>query len=219
MNRWFLILVPVIVVSIIRLKPIDLFLRSLNTLIHEFSHAFVALCLGEKVKEIKLNDDFSGSCTTKSKSKFKAFLVSLSGYTMCAIVSYLLIRFMNNEYNKYVFYLLIFLCIFSLIMYIRNTFGILWVVGFLAINLIIVFVPYFSKIFPQIIYVYANIIMIENFLSTLTLLHLNILSSKKAGDSYNLQKATHLPALFYTLFFVAISCFFIYKSFIIIFNQ
>ena len=60
-SKWFIILVPVIVVSIIRLKPIDIVFRSLNTLIHELSHAIIALVLGEKVKQIKINEDFSGS--------------------------------------------------------------------------------------------------------------------------------------------------------------
>ena len=213
-SKWFIILVPVIVVSIIRLKPIDIVFRSLNTLIHELSHAIIALVLGEKVKQIKINEDFSGSCLTKSKSKFKAFLVSLSGYCLCALLSFLMIKYMNSSFNKYIFYSLIILCMIALIMYIRNSFGIIWTVGFLCLNLIIVLVPMAKNIYPHIIYIYANIIMIENFFSTLTLLHINILSSKKSGDSYNLQKSTHIPAMFWTIFFIVFSAFMIYKSYI-----
>ena len=35
------------------MKYVELILRPLNTLIHELSHAVVALLLGEKIKDIK----------------------------------------------------------------------------------------------------------------------------------------------------------------------
>ncbi|MBQ9254907.1 MAG: M50 family metallopeptidase [Bacteroidales bacterium] len=219
MERNFLIIIPVIVIILLRLYPFSLCFRPLNTLIHEFSHAFIALILGDKVKEIKINNDFSGSCTTVSKNKFKQLLVSLSGYIIPAFLGYIIIRYLYSPINYYLLYILIVINLLALILYIRSSFGIVWTLCFTTFNILVVYLPLFSEYQTYILYIYACILLLENLSATLELLKTNISSSKKAGDSYNIQKNTHIPAIISTLFFLSFSVFMVYLSFIQISNR
>ena len=197
----------------IRMKHIEMVLRPLNTLIHELSHAVVALLLGEKIKEIKINPDYSGSCTTKSKSKFKSFIVSFVGYIVPSLLGYVIIYELRNSMLNIAFYVLIVVCLIAIILYVRNTFGTIWVMSFCMINILFLYIPLFQSLQSYILYLYACILLIENLLSTLALLKINLVSAKNSGDSFNLQKLTHIPAIIYTLFFVCYSLSMAYFSF------
>lgn len=202
MQDTIIIIIPILVMIFIRMKYVELILRPLNTLIHELSHAVVALLLGEKIKDIKINPDYSGSCTTKSKSKFKAFCVSIVGYVIPSLLGYLIICELQNTMLNLLFYILIGVNIFALVFYIRNTFGIIWVLSFSMINILFLYIPMFKPLQPYILYFYSCVLLVENMLATLSLLKINLVSAKDSGDSYNLQKLTHIPALVYSLLFV-----------------
>lgn len=60
----------------------------------------------------------------------------------------------------------------------------------------------FKPLQPYILYFYSCVLLVENMLATLSLLKINLVSAKDSGDSYNLQKITHIPALVYSLLFV-----------------
>ncbi|MDO5759571.1 MAG: M50 family metallopeptidase [Bacteroidota bacterium] len=218
MSNLLVIIVPIVVVILIRAKGFKSILQPLNTLIHELSHALIALLLGQKVKSIDINTDGSGLCKIKNNSKVKSFFISFVGYIIPSLLGYFIIFNLNNSHINLILYILIIISLISLVLYIRNSFGIYWGSVFCLLNITLLFVPLFSNL-PQIfLYFCACVLLTENFLSTLTLLHINLLSSKKAGDCYNLQKITHIPAIFFTLFYVFFSLFMIYKSFILIKN-
>ncbi len=216
MQKILIISIPIITILLIRSKYFKFILQPLNTLVHEFSHALTALLLGQKVKSININTDGSGSCTTKSKSKIKSFFISFVGYVFPSLLGYFIIYQIDNLHINLVLYVLIILSLIAMVLYIRNSFGISWIVGFCLINIVLLFIPNTLSLQKLILYFYACILLIENFRSTLSLLHINLLSSKKAGDSYNLQKITHIPALFFTLFYNIFTLFMILKSLSII---
>ncbi len=213
MQKIFVILIPTIVMICIRMKYIQAVLRPFNTLVHELSHALVALLLGEKIKEIKINPDYSGSCTTKSESRLKSFFVSIVGYIVPSLLAYLIICELQNSMLDLVFYVLMFVSVFALLLYVKNSFGIVWIVVFCMINAFFLYIPWFKDAQVYILYFYACILLTENTLSALSLVSINLGSARDAGDSYNLQKITHIPAIFYSLLFFGFSVFMVYASF------
>ncbi len=215
-SKIFIILSIVLILLVIRIKNIGVAFRSINTLIHELSHAFMAIITGGGVSEIKLNDNASGSCTTKTKGGFRTLLVSSSGYIFSALFSYLLFYSLGKSWNQYLFYFFIAISVIALILWIRNLYGILWTLIFASLNLAIILIP---TAIPQysnhILLVIGLIISIDNFLATLTLTHISITEPKKAGDAANIAKSTKIPAVFWALIFLAFSIYTGYKSYLI----
>lgn len=215
-DKIFIIVSLVVIILTIRIKNIGTGLRSINTLIHELSHAFMAIVTGGQVTEIKLNENASGSCTTKSNSGFKGFLVSFAGYTFSALFSYLLFFSIGKSWSYYFFYIFTAASALAIIFWIRNLYGIIWTLIFISLNLAIILIPFaMPKYTNHIIFVLGAIIAIDNFLATTSLLTRAFKEPKKAGDATNLAKATRIPAIFWALLFLAVSVFVGYKSYLI----
>lgn len=218
-SKLFLIIAIVLIILIIRIKNIGIAFRSINTLIHELSHAIMAIFTGGSVSEIKLNDNASGSCTTKSKGKFKTFLVSSSGYISSALFSYLIFFSLGKRWNEYFFYFFLVISVIALIFWIRNAYGIIWALAFASINLGLILVPNATANYGNyILLVFGLMIAIDNFLACLTLLYISVSSPKKAGDATNIAKTTKIPAFFWSLIFLAITLFIGYKSYLLFLN-
>ncbi|MBO6118036.1 MAG: M50 family metallopeptidase [Bacteroidales bacterium] len=201
MSKYFIVIAPALVMIFIRLKPFDLILRTFYTLIHELSHALTAKIFSQKVQKIMLNKDFSGVCVTKVSNKKALFFISLAGYTLSSAAGWGLICLIGSTFTPAVFYILIAICIISVIFFIGNTFGRVWSISFAAANLIFVTVPFFKPYYGHIIYIYACILLIDNILSTLTLLYISLVKPNKAGDAAMLKKTTKIPAVFWSIFF------------------
>lgn len=213
-TKMFLFIAIVLIIMVIRIKGIGIAFRSINTLIHELSHAFMAIVTGGKVTEIKLNNNASGSCTTKSKGKLKTFLVSSAGYMSSALFSYLLFYSLGKDWNEYFFYFFLTISIFALIFWIRNTYGIIWTLVFASINLSLILLPNTILSFSNhILLVFGLLIAIDNLLACFTLLYLSITSPKKSGDATNIAKITKIPAFFWAILFLAFSLYIAYKSY------
>ncbi len=200
-----------------RLGRFGLIIRSLNTFVHEIGHALMAIILGGSVESISLNQNLSGVCKTKSKGRLRASLVALSGYTFSALFSYWLIVFHDSRWAKLFVYFFIIMSIILLIFWIKNKYGIIWTLSFLAINLALVLVPELMPRFGGMIMLgFGIIIGLENLGSTLALIRLSIISPKKAGDASNLSKNTRIPAFVWSLVFFGFSLWFSYLSFRVI---
>lgn len=212
MSRPFLIVAPIVVFILLRLKPFDVVFRTLNTLVHELSHALVALLFKQKVQKIDLNNDFSGTCVVKTNSKIAQICVALAGYTFTSILAYCLITYLDTQFSSTLFWILIAICVVALVFYVRNTFGILWTMFFIALNFIFIFIPFFKPFYQHILYIYAWTLLNENLLSTITLLYLCLKNKKKAGDATLLAKATKIPAIVWAILFFMIAIYLFIKS-------
>ncbi len=216
MSKIFIILAPTIIAILIRLKPFDLLLRTFNTLTHELSHAFIAILFRQKVQKIALNTDFSGVCVTKITSKVAGFFISLAGYTLPGLIGFGLICLIPFGITEKTFYIIMAISIISIIFAIANSFGRVWTICFASLNLIFILVPIFHSIYDNIIYIYAYVLLIENLLSTLTLLYVNLINPKKAGDSLLLKKTTHIPTIIWSILFFVFSVVMLCLSFVIV---
>ncbi|MGP1515108.1 MAG: M50 family metallopeptidase [Bacteroidales bacterium] len=201
MSTTFLIVSLVLVAIFIRLKPFDLLFRTFNTLVHELSHAMVAIIFRQKVQKVLLNKNFSGACDTKIDNRTSMFFISVVGYIFPAVIGYLFVYMSMLNITSFPFYIILVVSIVALIFFIGNSFGRVWTLFFAGLNLVFILAPIFSPYYKHILYIYACILLIENLLSTLTLIYVTLITSKKSSDAKLLQKITKIPAIIWCLFF------------------
>ncbi len=206
----------VVSLTLIRLPYIGIYFRIINTLVHESGHAFVALLTCGNLSRIELFADTSGTATTISKNKLYNFLISIAGYPVSSIVAYLFFRLIKFEHYEFILYSLAFLVVVNLIFFVRNKYGIFWLITFAAI-LFLLF--YYGSDYAKYCFTvfFACVILSDSIVSTLILLGLSFKDGKKAGDAANLKTITHIPSFIWALLFVSQALFFTYETVILYF--
>ncbi len=194
-----------------KIPVVGKFFNIINTLIHEFGHAFVALILQGEVKKIQILSDTSGVTQTKSKSAVTAFFVSIAGYPFASATAFFCFFLLSVGYEQWIVYGLSILFLFMLILWIRNLYGLIWILLFVAINGWLFYVnnPVYTLVAA---WFYALMVLWESVYSALVLLYLSVTNSAAAGDAANLEKQTHIPAFFWALLFSAFAGWMAYKA-------
>lgn len=186
------------------------FFNIINTGLHEFGHALVALLTGGSVERIELFKDTSGTTTTKSENGFSAFWVSLAGYPFAASVAWLAfyLIFQGAEQGLVIGLSILFLVM--LVFWIRNWYGAFWVVLFCVVNGLLL---YYGK--PEYMHYvalfYAVMIMVESVTSAIVLVVMSFRDPSRAGDATNLQGLTHIPAFIWAFLFLAYAVWVTYR--------
>jgi hypothetical protein len=197
--------------AVLSLIPIvGKFLNVLNTLFHESGHAIMALLTGGGVMNIKLSADTSGAAQTKSKYWLGKVLTSLAGYPIAALTAWLFFWLIQQQMVNHIFYIIISLLLINLILWVRNTFGIIWliVMGVLAAA----FYIYANSIIQSYYGVFcASILLFQSIYSAFTLLIISVKSPNKAGDAKNLSTFTYIPSVIWALLFFSFALFVAYR--------
>lgn len=188
---------------IMYLPFIGKYIRLLNTVIHEAAHAFVALILRCKVDKINLFSNLEG-CTYIYANKFKTTIIALMGYPMSAVAAFGIFALLKYNYANIYIITLCFLLFIALILYIRNAFGIVWIISFLALNIFLLYKGNI-KIINFIVLIYACITFLESIISVFQIVILSIKDSKSAGDATIIAKHTHIPAFIVALVFLFVN--------------
>ena len=195
-----------------RIPVVGKFFNIINTAIHEFGHALVALLLNGKVNRIELFKDTSGTTTTQT-GRVGAFFVALAGYPFAVSVAWLSFYLLQQGAAKGLLLGLSLLFIIMLLFWIRNGYGVLWTVLFCALNGYLIYLDNENYISYAALF-YATMILTESVCSVLVLIYLSFKNPSSAGDATNLQKLTHVPAAIWSLLFAAYTGFVAYKVFI-----
>lgn len=198
-----------------RIPVVGKFFNIINTALHEFGHALMALLTGGSVRTIELFKDTSGTTTTQSSNRFTASLVSLAGYPFAASMSWLSFYLIENEVFAGLIIALGTLFLLMLILWIRNWYGALWVLLFCAINGYLLYLGNSTYLGWAALF-YAIMILTESISSTLVLLFLSLRCPKQAGDATNLAKNTGIPAFIWGLLFLAYTAWVSYRVFLML---
>ena len=201
-SNWVLVLFFALGFILPRIPVVGKFFNVINTALHEFGHALMALLTGGSVDKIELFNDTSGTTTTRSDSKFGAFLVSLAGYPFAASVAWLAFYLIGHGAEKGLVIGLSVLFVLMLLFWIRNWYGVVWVLLFCAVNGVLLYYGNASHLHYAALF-YAAVIMAESISSSITIVVLALRDGNKAGDATNLAKLTHLPAFLWALLFLA----------------
>ena len=211
---FYLLLISSIILA--RLPYIGIYFRVINTLVHESGHAFAALITSGKLSRVEFFADTSGTATTVSKSKLSNFIISFAGYPVSSVVAYVFFRLIKFEHYDFVLYTIAFLATVNLVLFVRNKFGIFWLLTFgLIVAGIFYYNNYYIKYWSAVFF--SCVILTDSVVSALILFKLSLRDGKKAGDASNLKSYTHIPSFFWSLIFVAISFYFFYLTAILFF--
>lgn len=211
LKSYFLYALPIIVLAVNRIPLVGKYIRVVNTLIHESGHTLFALLFRGEVLSVELFSDTSGTAVTKSKGKFSQFMIAIAGYPFASAVSYALFWLIFTERYQSVLYILACFALINLMLFVRNAYGIYWLISFLA-ALLITKLYGNETVFFLVSSFLSGILLFESLYSSIQLLTISFKNHKKAGDATNLAQFTYIPALIWAFLFVVQSLLFIYLS-------
>jgi len=203
---------PLVVFALNRIPYAGKYLRIVNTLIHESGHAIAALIASGEVYSVELFSDRSGTATTKrADTKKGRFLVAFAGYPFGSAVAYGLFFLISINRSDLVLYVLSCFALLNLMFYVRNSFGIFWLLTFTAIIFVVKF--YGTEMVQYVFAVWlCGIMLFEALYSSIELISICRKNSKNAGDASELKNITKIPSMFWAFIFFLQSCLFIYLS-------
>lgn len=195
-----IIIVLVAACALNYLPRIGRIFKGFNTLIHETGHALMSLLFSGEVVSIDILHTGEGVAVTKSKSWFTKFFISIAGYPFSSITAFVFAYLIYKSQYDYVLYIFISIAVLNLLFWVRNPYGLVW----LIVTLLILFSFFYFKLTDAKYYSALCIgafTFIDAWISSWHLLYLSIKEPKKAGDAKNLQSFALLPAFFWALFF------------------
>ncbi len=197
---------------LVRMPFIGKIFKVFYTMIHELGHALMTVLTSGEIISISLFSDTSGNTITKSKGKLGQFFIAMAGYPIAAIFSFLFFYLIHDEKINMVLFIFAGIALIELTFWIRNMYGILWLVIF-AVSLVFVYRMENNIYAYAICTFFSSILLIESLISGFQLFYISIKDPLNAGDAENLKKITLIPAFFWSLLFLSISVFFAYLSF------
>ncbi|MCA1029681.1 M50 family metallopeptidase [Bacillus timonensis] len=198
-DHWLFYLVLAYIVSI--LPVVGRYVAVFNTLIHEDGHAIVALILKGKVLSISLFSTTEGEAVTAYRCWIARVLTGYAGYTFSSVVAYVSFALLTEGEVMLVLYGFIAIAVVNLFLWVRNAYGIVWLLSFIVIS---VAVLKSNSGQLQMFYTFflSAVLLTQSISSAFEIFVLSWTRRKEAGDATSLAEATFLPAFFWgTLFF------------------
>ncbi|MDL4843158.1 M50 family metallopeptidase [Aquibacillus rhizosphaerae] len=198
-----IVLFIVLALLLTQMPIIGKYFSIVNTLIHEMGHSLMAIITGGKVQSISLFSNTEGATLTSYQFWIGGFLTSASGYVFSSFIAFLFMILIYKGKSKYVLTVLLGVLVVSLLFWIRNPFGLFWIVTFIAgFSWTLV---KGSKVFLEYVALFlTTLLLVESITSSFQVMYLSFISPQSAGDATNLSRMTRLiPApIWGVLFFI-----------------
>lgn len=170
------------------------------TLVHEFSHAIVALMTSGKIKRMTLHHNLSGSVVSRSANKLSRVVTTFAGYTLPCYIAFLFIWLLH--FNPiFALYGYIIIAAFSFV-FIRNMYGFFWLLGFLLLlALTVIYAP--LSLMMHISYFFVTLLFVASLYGGYRILILAWQDPQLYHDAHILAAETRVPTQIWgILFFV-----------------
>lgn len=213
---WFFYSMLIAVYLSCRVPYVGIAMRVVNTMLHEFSHALIAFLFSGKIQSVKLFSNTEGEITISGNNRIIQFLTALAGYPLSAMSGMGILYLLINDYQDIALWLLIGIASVLLLLFVRNTYGVIWLIVFIGINLNVLILEIYP-LMSLLGLIYSFIILTEAVHSVISLLVLSIRNPKMAGDATVLTKLTFLPSLFWALCFAALNGIIVYYGIVKLF--
>lgn len=199
-QHWYIYLLIAYGVTLI--PVIGKYFSVLNTLFHEVGHALFALLFDGKVKSIVLFASTEGVATTTSRFWIARVVTSYAGYTFASFIAFLSFYFIQQDKPTFLLFGFMIAVFLSLVFWVRNWYGIVWCLSFLALCILLVI--YGTTLLQHTItFFFSSILLTQSVSTAFTIFRLSIKKPKDAGDATNLAKHTFIPApIWGTIFFL-----------------
>lgn len=185
--------------------PFSDFFRNLDTMIHESGHALTTLLLQGDVMEIELYGDHSGVTRSAVSQPWAIIPIALSGYMMASLFAWLLFALYARGKHKAGLILMASLAAVSLLLFVRNEFGVFWLIGFLIFTLLAIVLGGNHVLGKWVFLIVAFLTLEESVFGPLSLVYYALSSPEGAGDAAILSRETPLPAIIWALWFTLFS--------------
>jgi len=183
-----------------RLLPTSFF-RNVDTMVHEFGHAVMVLLLSGRVMSISLYADHSGVTRSYLASNAAFIPVSLAGYMSASLFAWLVFALYSRRLYSVGLWITTAVSAISLLLFVRNGFGMTWLAGFLVLNLLVLLLPS-DKLRKYYFLFICFLSLEESVMGPLTLILLSLRSGGAgAGDAELLAQITPIPGILWALFF------------------
>ncbi|WP_226582388.1 M50 family metallopeptidase [Halobacillus litoralis] len=175
----------------------------LNTMIHETGHSLTALLTGGEVRRISLFPNTSGTTLTGHSSWISHFFTSIAGYVFASFFAFLFFVLISQGRSRWIIYILLGFLAVHLLFWVRNVYGVFWIITFGAGFLWMLRSG--PESFIQFVLLFlASIVLVESVTSAFEIMWISFVSPGEAGDAANLVRAVKIvPApVWGVLFFV-----------------
>lgn len=204
MNKWLKALLYLLGAAFLtRLIPFSSWFRMLDTMIHEFGHAIATLLVSGRVLRIELYPDHSGVTYSVITSGWSQLIVSLAGYITASLFAVALFYSYSRQKQGQGLMIITALALVSGLLFVRNGYGLIWLLIFIALNLLFLVIGGRIRSFYYLLL--AFLCLEESVMAPLTLLLLAVSRPGSAGDAANLAALTGVPAIVWALLFFAIA--------------
>lgn len=183
-----------------------------NTLVHESGHALIAL-IGGEVHHISLFMNTEGVTYTSHSSWLGGFFTGGAGYVASSLMAFLALWLIYQKKYKILIGILIGLLLMNVIFWVRNPYGIYWLLSFGAGFLLLLYKGS-SELIQNCLLLIASILFVEAVSGAFTILLLSFTQPHAAGDATGLANSTlFIPAQVWGILLFAQSLFFVWLGF------
>lgn len=202
MGKWLLTIFCLVAsVLLTRWVPFSDYFRNVDTLVHEFGHAAATLLTQGKVHYIHLNADHSGVTLSSMTKSWGGLPIALAGYTTASLFSVLLFYWWRTDRQREGLLLMAVLAAFSLALFVRNDYGMMWTAGFFAATVVAALLGrWVSRAYYLVI---SFLCLEESVFGPLTLWMAAVRTPGQAGDATLLAEQTGIPAPIWGFVFTA----------------
>lgn len=207
MGKWIKAILFLIVSAILtRWIPfgLDSFFRNIDTMVHEFSHAIVTLALSGSVVSVDLNADHSGLTRSLLTRGWSTIPVAMAGYLLASLFAWLLFSLYARRSYRPGLLVISGIALISLVLFVRNSFGVSWLVGFLAVNTLVLLLG--GKPGAKYYFLFVAFLCLEeSVFGPVTLALAALANPEQAGDATVLARNTPIPAIAWGALFTLFS--------------
>ena len=207
MNKWKVFLLTAVAVCILQLPYIGLFFQAANTLVHESGHALATWLANGRVQHIHLFSNTEGVTLAAISSQWGQIVTGLSGYTFASLFACLLAWIWYKQRTNVALVLLLTLSVINLFFWMRNVYGIVWVLGFM-IFLLSLLLTKNTAWKNGASFVLLVMMVIDSIRSSFTVALISLWSPERAGDAALLEQMTFAPAAIWGILFFVQALFF-----------
>nr|WP_256521893.1 M50 family metallopeptidase [Halobacillus sp. A5] len=185
----------------------------INTMIHETGHSLTALITGGEVRNISLFPNTSGVTMTGHASWISQLLTSLSGYVFASFMGFFFFYLIIKGHYRWMVYILLALLIINVLFWVRNLYGVFWIVTFGAGFIWLLRMGQQTLVQYVLVFI-ACLIMVEAVSSAFEIMLLSFFSPSQAGDAANLARIIPFaPAPIFGVLFFAQALYFAWLAF------
>lgn len=179
-----------------------------NTLIHEVGHQLASLLTFGKAHQIHLFSNTEGLAFSSHRFWIGSFITALAGYVFASFMACTFYFLIFKRSYDIVIYILISILGISLLFWVRNLYGLFWIITFI-VGFVWLLLKTRGPVIENVVLFLVSVIFIESITSAFEIMYLSFTFPSDAGDASSLSRLTLvIPSQVWGVLFFTQSLFF-----------